>query len=85
MEETCQTLTMLCFVLDLFKPTWKGAVGNCGVILGMNATAEYGVQAVHANGIVVDPADRDGITSSKEVLCVTLSQVVHLAPQQTKS
>ena len=44
----------------------------------------HGVQVVHANGTVVEPADRDCTSSSKEVLCVTLSQVVHLAPQQTK-
>ena len=39
---------------------------------------------MYANGTVVEPADRDVTTSSKEVLCVTLSQIVHLAPQQTK-
>ena len=53
------------------------------MILGTNATVEYGVQVVHSNGTVVEPAGRD-ITHSKEVLCITLSQVVHLAPQQTK-
>ena len=50
------------------------------MILGTNATVEYGVQVVHSNGTVVEPAGRD-ITHSK---CITLSQVVHLAPQQTK-
>ena len=42
----------------------------------------FGVQEVHANGTVVNPTHRDSVCSSsiKEVLCITLSQVVHLAP-----
>ena len=44
---------------------------------------DYGVQVVHVNGTVVEPVDRDTVCS-KKVLCVTLSHVVHLAPQQTK-
>ena len=44
---------------------------------------DYGVQVVHANGTVVEPVDRNTVCS-KKVLYVTLSQVVHLAPQQTK-
>ena len=84
LEETDKTLTVPCFVLESSKPVWQGTVMNCGVILGTNATAEYGVQVVHANGTVIEPIYRDTIRSGKEVLCVTLSQVVHLAPQQTK-
>ena len=84
LEETGKILTVPCFVLESSKPIWQGAVRNCGVILGTNATVEYGVQVVHANGTVVRPADRSSTVSCKEVLCVTLSQVVHLAPQQTK-
>jgi len=58
-------------------------VKNCGITIRTNTTVEYDVQVVHANGTVVKPADRDSTVSAKEVLCVTLSQVVHLAPQQT--
>ena len=45
---------------------------------------EYGVEVVQSNGTVVEPAVRDDTHSNKEVLCVTLSWVVHVAPQQTK-
>ena len=72
LEETGNTLTVPCFVLESSKPIWQGAVRNCGVILGTNATVEYGVQVVHSNGTVVEPVDRD-ITHSKKVLCITLS------------
>jgi len=84
LEETGKTLTVPCFVLEPSKPIWQEAMRNCGVILGTNATVGYGVQVVHENGTVVKPAVSDSTVSCKEVLCVTLSQVVHLAPQQTK-
>ena len=49
LEETGKTLTMPCFVVESSKPIWQGAMRNCGVILGKNATVEYGVQVVHSN------------------------------------
>ena len=58
LEETSKTLTVPCFVLESSKPIWQGTVKNCGVILGTNATVDYGVQVVHVNGTVVEPVDR---------------------------
>jgi len=84
LEETGKILNIPCLVLESSKPIWQGAVRNCRVILGTNAIVEYGVQVVHANGTVVEPVEIDSTVSSKEALCVTLLQVVHLAPQQTK-
>ena len=96
LEATDTSLSVPCYVLDSGKPLWQGTVKNCGLVLGTNAIAAFGMQLVHSNGGVIHPSvsdtkmskhvhanDRDS-GGSEHVTRVVLSRVTRIGPQETK-
>ena len=86
-EATGKSLCIPCYVVDSTRPLWQGAVKNCGLVLGTNATVGFGIQLVHENGTVVQPVSRNtGIVDSptEKVTRLVLSGVTRIGPRMTR-
>ena len=87
LEATGKSLLIPCYVVDSTRPLWKGAVRNCGLVLGTNAMVGFGIELVHTNGMTVQPVYRDSELvepAKKNVTRVVLSGVTRIGPQETK-
>ena len=84
-ESTGKTCGILCYIIDSDEPLWSGALKDCGLLIGTNASVAHGFRVIDSGGSEVTPTEKATNSGScTQVLKMVLQETVHLKPNQTK-